>query len=420
MTKPSHIISYKGYYYYFIRIPSDLKPHFPFTFFKKSLKTTDKSQAKEDAILLEKKTSKTFRMLRSGLLSEAQAATLVSDLMPKKKTTPMLGVKLSKVIDAYTKEHERQWGHKTKLENLGSYKLILDILGDMEVAAITKQTIVDLRGKFERLPGNMYKIYPGKTAKQVLAMLDITPMSTTSVNKHMFRLSSVLKFAVKEGHIQVNFAESMKIQQKRRADEERKAYTREDLNRIVKHLPREEDRPERYWIPLLGMYSGMRLDEICQMYLTDVQQLDDVWCFHINDDQDKKLKTLSSKRVIPIHPTLLHFGFLEYVDGLRRVASPRLWMNLNWREADGYSNAFGKWYQRFNREHVTTDKAKVFHSLRHTVADTMKQAGVQEVVIAEIMGHANDSMTMSRYGKRYQPKVLLEALVLLDYGIKIK
>ena len=29
----------------------------------------------------------------------------------------------------------------------------------------------------------------------------------------------------------------------------------------------------------------------------------------------------------------------------------------------------------------------------------------------------NDSMTMGRYGKRYQPKVLLEALMKLDYKI---
>jgi len=41
------------------------------------------------------------------------------------------------------------------------------------------------------------------------------------------------------------------------------------------------------------------------------------------------------------------------------------------------------------------------------------------VVISEIMGHANDSMTMSRYGKRYQPRVLLEAMIYLDYGIEI-
>jgi hypothetical protein len=29
-------------------------------------------------------------------------------------------------------------------------------------------------------------------------------------------------------------------------------------------------------------------------------------------------------------------------------------------------------------------------------------------------------MTMGRYGKRYQPKVLLEALLKLDYGIAIQ
>ncbi|NVN93056.1 MAG: tyrosine-type recombinase/integrase [Desulfuromonadales bacterium] len=73
----------------------------------------------------------------------------------------------------------------------------------------------------------------------------------------------------------------------------------------------------------------------------------------------------------------------------------------------------------FNREYVTADKAKVFHSLRHNETETLKQAGTQEVVIAEIMGHANDSMTMSRYGKRYQPKVLLDALGHLNYGIEI-
>jgi hypothetical protein len=48
----------------------------------------------------------------------------------------------------------------------------------------------------------------------------------------------------------------------------------------------------------------------------------------------------------------------------------------------------------------------------------VKQAGVQEV-ISEIMGHANDSMKMNRYGKRYQPKVLSEAMVDLEYGIEI-
>jgi integrase len=233
-------------------------------------------------------------------------------------------------------------------------------------------------------------------------------------------LSSLLKYAIKEGYISVNYAERMKIPVRRRADEERKIYSQEEIQKIVKHLPHDPRKPERYWIPLIAMYSGLRLDEICQMYVEDVRLVDGMWSFSINDEKDKKLKTLSSKRIVPVHPELLNIGFVEYVDELKESGSPRLWMNLSRRDSDGYGNAFGKWFQRFNRTHITKDKAKVFHSFRHVVADTLKQAGVQEIVISEILGHANESMTMSRYGKRYQPKVLLEAMMHLDYGTHVK
>ena len=84
-----------------------------------------------------------------------------------------------------------------------------------------------------------------------------------------------------------------------------------------------------------------------------------------------------------------------------------------------YSQDFGKWYQRFNRKCVTANPKRVFHSFRHCLADRLKQAGIQETLIAEILGHSIESVTMGRYGKRYQPKVLLDALVKLDYEIDI-
>jgi integrase len=211
----------------------------------------------------------------------------------------------------------------------------------------------------------------------------------------------------------------MMLSDKRRNDEQRKAYSVEDLQTIVNNLPKEQGKPERYWIPLIAMYSGLRLDEICQLHSDDVQQLDGVWCFNINDNKDKKLKNDSSKRVLPIHPVLITRGLTKYVESIKKLDMPRLWMNLSWREADGYSNSFGSWYRRFNRGNITQDSCKVFHSFRHTVTDTLKQAGVIETVIAELVGHSNSaSMTMGRYGKRYQPKVLLDALMKLDYGFK--
>lgn len=206
------------------------------------------------------------------------------------------------------------------------------------------------------------------------------------------------------------------LEDKRRDDELRKTYSEEDIQRILVNLPCSKDRPERYWIPRIAMYSGLRLDEICQLYVDDVIKIDGIWCFDVNDRNDKKVKVESSKRTVPIHPKLISLGFLTYHDELLQKHEPRLWNALSWRKDDGYSNGFGKWYRIFNRQFVTDDLKKVFHSFRHTVADTLKQAGVQESVISEILGHTHKSITTGRYGKRYQPSVLLEAIVKLDYG----
>ena len=175
-------------------------------------------------------------------------------------------------------------------------------------------------------------------------------------------------------------------------------------------------RPERYWVPLISMYSGMRLNEICQLYVEDMVEIEGIWCFDVNEDKDKRLKNLASKRTIPVHPKLIEGGFIEYVEQLKGKRTVRLWERLS-AGRDGYSHLFGKWYQRHNRQHITKDKKKCFHSFRHTVGDTLKQVGVAEGVIAEILGHSNDSITTGRYGKRFRPQVLLDALVKLDYWL---
>jgi len=420
MFKPNHLILRNGCYYFFIRVPRDLQHCIPTSFIKKSLRTKIEAEAREQIIPIEHKVQKWFRLMRAGLLTEDQLAVVIQELVPSMtRGKRPAAFKLSDMISRYIACSEKTWAPKTKLENEGSFKLIQDIMGDIDLKAINKQVVMDFRNTLVTLPPNMYKLYPGKTIQQVSAMNGITPMSTTSANKHLTRLSSLLKSAVQESRMPINYAEGMQVQDKRRSDEVRKTYTVEDIRKVIEHLPCQLNHPERYWIPLLGMYTGMRLDEICQLHVEDVQQHGEVWSIDINDHGDKKLKNLSSRRIIPVHPTLMGLGFLEYVDHQGKRGAHRLWTNLTRRDADGYGSAFGKWFQRFNREYVTKDKAKVFHSFRHTVADTLKQEGVQEVVIAEIMGHANDSMTMSRYGKRYQPKVLLDALMHLDYGVTI-
>ncbi len=429
MSYPKHLFLHNNHFYFKVRVPTDLQSYFPVSIIKKSLKTTDLAVAKEHLVTIEYHVTKVFTLLRSGLLDADMSQNLVNRIVQARRLTrtaeakplSVKSVSLSTAIKQYMELKEPEWTPKTKMEMTGVFRLIQEILGDMSVRDISRQTMLDLRANLLKLPSSRYKKYPEVSIQELLDREGINPMSIKTVNKHVGGINAVLRYCLDEGMIPANYASGLKISDKRRTDEERSSYTTRDLQQIFDNLPRCIRNPERYWIPLIGCWSGMRLNEICQLYVEDVQEVEGIWCFSVNGAKDKRLKNQSSERMVPIHPTLLELGLLQHVEQAKASCEPRMWKNLTWMDIHGYSNNFGKWYQRFNREYVTDDVKKVFHSFRHLVTDTLKQAGVQDAIIAELVGHSHGthSMTMSRYGKRYQPKVLLEALRLLDYGVDI-
>ncbi len=418
-----------GHYYLRLRTPVDLLDTIQEPEILKSLRTKDRKSARIAASCLLPGILQVFTLVRTGFISQEQSTERLNALLGRNRTgiarqTNPQTVKptappsplLSQMISEYIKDKQSGWTGKTLLEYQGYFKLLQDVLGDKTIAEINREEVRKLRDTLCLLPAHLYKRHPGKTITEVLKMDNITPMSTTTVNKLLTLFGSIMLHCVKEGHLRDNPAEGLKIQKKKRPDEERKVYTPDDIKKIVAALPSPADKPERHWIPLIGMFSGMRLGELCGLHLEDVKQIDGIWCFDVNGEDDKRLKTLSSKRVIPLHPSLVQLGFLDFVDTMKEKGHPRMWPNLKRRGTDGYCHAIGKWFQRFNRQYVTSDQLKTFHSLRHTFADTLKQAGVQEALISELMGHANASITTGRYGKRYRPQRLLEAVCKLNYA----
>ncbi|WP_129125946.1 site-specific integrase [Geomonas oryzae] len=429
----TYLHSRNGHFYLRLRVPSDLPSVFPSREILKSLHTKDKKTAKLTAAVLRPRLLEVFALTRCGFITEEQARDRIQVVLgkqpaplpsstrqteepqhvhqPNEDSSPTLQA----VIQEYTEDRSSAWTAKTRLEYESYYRLILDVVGNRKVSLIDRSTVRDLRDTLKRLPANLYKKHPKKTIKQVLSLPDIRPMSTTTVNKMLTLFGGLMIHCVKEGYRKNNPAEGLKVKQHRKAQDERKAYSHEDLKRIVQALPSPSSKPERYWVPMIGMYSGMRLGEICGLHVSDVKQVDGVWCFDVNEEGDKRLKTESSNRIIPIHQRLIDLGLLKFVESMKERKSVRLWPALFRRDTDGYCPALGNWYGRFNRKHITDDPLKTFHSLRHTFADTLKQLGCQESLISELMGHANDSITTGRYGKRYQPKVLLEAVSMICY-----
>ncbi len=67
-------------------------------------------------------------------------------------------------------------------------------------------------------------------------------------------------------------------------------------------------RDARFWVPLLALFHGARVEEFCDLYRRDIQQDEGgTWFMHIRPwkDEDsgerRTLKTFAATRRVPIH-----------------------------------------------------------------------------------------------------------------------
>ena len=140
------------------------------------------------------------------------------------------------------------------------------------------------------------------------------------------------------------------------------------------------------------------------------------WCFDILEEPnrpDKHLKTLSSRRIVPIHDTLLKLGLIEFIELLKKKDPnrERLFQELPYREGNYNQNVSRFFNNRYLPNlGLKTDK-KNFHSFRHTVSDHLKQKGIEPHFINELMGHSQGNIDLDRYGKRYNPDILYNKCV---------
>ncbi|MFC7688850.1 tyrosine-type recombinase/integrase [Paeniroseomonas aquatica] len=178
----------------------------------------------------------------------------------------------------------------------------------------------------------------------------------------------------------------------------REVLTSNDLAKVFGKLPLEE-----WWIARIGLYSGARLGEICQLTKGDIQIIDGVACIVIRPDAEagKSVKTRSSIRKVPIHRQLFADGLLEWVEGRpgdrlftfdHAAASKRL--NRRMRDAG-------------------MGEGKVFHSFRHTFKGVARRYMEQEWH-DHLTGHAAASVGQT-YGD-YDLRTLKEKLDLIDFG----
>lgn len=181
-----------------------------------------------------------------------------------------------------------------------------------------------------------------------------------------------------------------------RRPKERRAYSVVELNKLFgSRLYTDGYRPDgqcadaSYWAPLLGTFTGARIEEVCQLRVQDVQRINGTWCVRVCDlGEEQNVKTLSSFRRVPLHESVINSGFLVYAARMARAGHERLFPTLSNDNANAiFSNALGKWFGRYLETIGLGDPGLDYHSFRYSFKQQCSLCGIENEVRDALAGH---------------------------------
>jgi integrase len=197
----------------------------------------------------------------------------------------------------------------------------------------------------------------------------------------------------------------------------------------------------RYWLPLLALYTGGTIAELCQLHLNDIYKHKALnglehWVIDIQEhaeDEQSRLKTDFRPRLIPVHNILLKLGFIDYVKSLKDKGENQLFptakrrtiivkegVGIRQNKAD--FSAESRWWGKYSSAAGITDKDVVFHSFRHTVNSFLDSNHIPDELLNAINGHTSGVLGKKVYSKGgHRVKdigPIVEAINKIDYGLK--
>lgn len=243
------------------------------------------------------------------------------------------------------------------------------------------------------------------TRSQVSAARDAmreSGLADATVNKMMAKLCAVMNWAVQNGHVDHDYTKGLKV---KNTKSKRRGFRDDELAKVIDAIAAERE-PRKRLFGMLAVITGARCGELAQLTKADVVSEAGHLCMDINANGGKSLKNKGSARVVPLIDGAYGFSlneFSEWVSALPEENSLVFGMSRD---------IASKWFNEKVLPNALPDRNKslVLHSLRHTMATMMKQAGVAESIAGDVLGHTSQSITFGLYGKAKSVTLMADAL----------
>lgn len=326
---------------------------------------------------------------------------------------------------------------KSKLKGAAQARLFEEVFGaDRDVSQIKRADAAELVNLLVRLPASATKRFPGLTAPQAAdaaAKAGAAPMTRLTASSYLSAFSTLMTFAIARGVRADNPTTGLSVGVNGVAAKDRRhPFSTEQLIKIFTaplytgclndeagyaRVGPQVIRRGRFWVPLISLFTGMRMNEICQLLVSDVAQLNGVDAIIVAADDAgvKRVKTAAGERFVPIHPELKRCGLLQYRDATADRGEKRLFPELTAAKASGYlSDNFSKWFAHFLRSCGAAQPRTSFHSFRHSYRDALREADISAERV-RALGGWRSGRTEDDYGSGLRASTLARDIEKVGY-----
>ncbi|MBX9915406.1 MAG: site-specific integrase [Pseudomonadaceae bacterium] len=355
---------------------------------------------------------------------------------------PSRALRFGEMVKSFTRQQDREqtWSHpRTRQLNHSRLEVLLEIVGaDRVVSTLTRAELIRIRDSIRLYPRNRNKLvgYRQTPLHEVITQGNYMPINPRTGKQYFELLQRILRYARDHELIAEDQSSGLTFNTKGAPSARRRTYNHSQIEKLLQGPVYTLTKPERwrlddykFWLPLLGLFQGARLNELCQLRVEDVRQEQGIWIISINDQGGKRLKNSGSSRDIPLHRAVLNAGFLEFVDKRHAESDsspkaplftglPSYGIGYNSHVASKWflgnsSNSAGYLAQCGLSEHQLT-----FHGLRHSFVSQARNQNLNILVVKALVGHTDSSVT-GGYGDSYPLSVLNEVLQQIDYQVEL-
>lgn len=211
-------------------------------------------------------------------------------------------------------------------------------------------------------------------------------------------------------------------------------FTHDELKSLFHCKAYEENtfnKASEYWLPLIGLYTGARIDEIASLPVSKVAEIDGVWCYFMSSEEgNQKGKNEFAPRWIPMHPEVVKAGFVEHWKTLSAEGHVRMFPELGNADRDGPAKRATDDFIKFRRSvkvgSMVGRGTKVFHSLRSTLVSELITRGTDDYTRIKMLGHSISANDEKHKGvhfdiydqSNFDAKRCLKELSKANFGLK--